>query len=76
MIKRKHLEKIHEYRPEYLKLARPGTIEYDYLIDRMFFYQKDDKRAWKNRLEYSIVPARRWDKEHHSKDVVLSDKFE
>ena len=76
MIRRKKIEKVREYREEYLKLAAPGTPEYDYLIDRMFFYQKDDKRPWKSRLEYSIIPARRWDREHHTKDIVLTDKFE
>lgn len=76
MIKRRStLDKVHSYDKKFLSLARPGTIEYDYLIDRMFFQDKADKRPWKKRLEHSIVPTRRWDEEHHTSKLVLTDKL-
>ena len=76
MIKRRStLDKVHQYSEEHLKLARPGTLEYDYLIDRMFFQNLADKRPWKKRLEHSIVPTRRWDEEHHSSKLVFTDKL-
>ena len=76
MIKRRSvLDKVHSYDERHLKLAKPGTLEYDYLIDRMFFQDKADKRPWKERLEYSIIPAANWDKERHDKKVIFTDKL-
>ena len=38
-----------------------GARDYDQIIDRLFFYDDDDNREWRNRTDsggYTIIPAR------------------
>ena len=38
-----------------------GSLDYDQIIDRLFFYDDDDNREWRNRTDsggYTIIPAR------------------
>ena len=38
-----------------------GTFDYDQVVDRLFFYDDDDSREWRNRTDsggYTIIPAR------------------
>ena len=46
---------------ELISLADVGTDNYDYIIERLYFYDPDDRRNWKNRADpegYAIVPTR------------------
>lgn len=46
---------------EVLKLAgmyKPGTADYDQVIERLYFYGSGSNANWKNRLEYSIMTVR------------------
>ena len=42
-----------------------GSLDYDQVIDRLFFYVANDNREWRNRTDaggYTLVPARtQWD---------------
>ncbi len=38
-----------------------NSLDYDQVVDRLFFYDDDDKREWRNRTDqngYTIIPAR------------------
>lgn len=38
-----------------------GTLDYDQVVDRLFFHDDNDNREWKNRTDangYTIIPAR------------------
>ena len=42
-----------------------NSFDYDQVVDRLYFYDDDDKREWRNRTDargYTIIPARtQWD---------------